>query len=352
LQRQLLDIKADPNKRITEGSAPLLTASYNGKVSCVRQLLENKADPNSSNSYYHSTPLLCAVRNNDFPTVELLLNAKAQPPHNSSTGSLELLIAVENKNTDMVSALLEHKSAPDSRYFCDTALTLAIRSGSKHVVAALLDAKADVNLPTWVDKITPYMCAQKHKNPDIMKLLQDRIMSDTKDVHKKSDLPLSTLQNIKFNFNEKKYNQESAQAIYRRLLLHYDYDLNKLYKNKEFQNLMKNKTAFIEVVSLHDEIVKQMPASEYVFIYSPPDFHIDNFRRQYSEALIKFYGDLLTSRYIYPHIRDNWSREDLLEVIHCVKPLHFDFVLQSLAKDYGLPPEKTPEQKNRRCWFW
>lgn len=129
LVKLLLKYKADVNTQASNGETALHTCIANKTpetVSIVKLLLEHKADPNKADSIGR-TPLLWAAQNNCVETAILLLNDNAAVNHQDQDGA--------------------------------TALHYACKSGHKEVVKVLLAHRANVNIPTYTQRVTPLIAA-------------------------------------------------------------------------------------------------------------------------------------------------------------------------------------------------
>jgi ankyrin repeat protein len=216
----------DVNVPESDGSTPLLWATYKVDHDLVRALLKAGAKANVTNKY-GATPLTEAVKLGDIELVRMLLDGKADAdsPNQdgqtalmlaSSIGSMkiaELLIsrganvnAVENfrgqtalmwaaagNHPDIVDLLLAHKASVKVRAKYDdwprqmtsepraqfrqtgglTALLYATRSGCYRCAVSIVKAGADVNQPN-PDGITPLINALDTRSYDIAMFLLDQ----------------------------------------------------------------------------------------------------------------------------------------------------------------------------------
>lgn len=123
-------------------------------------------------------PLVLAVRNIFPQMVKILLEADADPNVFDRTGKSPLNIAVEYDDKPIVKMLLEAKANPnvrDFKYFISP-LWWATYIESTDIVQLLLDAKADVHLPS-IHCESPLDKAKNDQNKEILSLMQKSLES-------------------------------------------------------------------------------------------------------------------------------------------------------------------------------
>lgn len=145
----LLAKKADPNGRLADGATALSWAAHWNDVGSADALLKAGADPNASDDL-GVTALALACQNGSAAMAERLIAGGADPNRSKRTGETPLMTAAFTGNVVLVRLLLKHgadvnRAATDSK---QTALMWAIAERHTEVVAALLDAKADVHART------------------------------------------------------------------------------------------------------------------------------------------------------------------------------------------------------------
>jgi ankyrin repeat protein/predicted Ser/Thr protein kinase len=107
--RLLLEKKANPNLKASDGSTPLIEAVSNGKMAAAKLLLDNGADVNLA-SANGLTPLLIAAEGNSYikspsEMISLLLAHKADTKAVDSQGRTPLALATANKNAPAIELL-------------------------------------------------------------------------------------------------------------------------------------------------------------------------------------------------------------------------------------------------------
>jgi ankyrin repeat protein len=95
MARQLVDSKADVNRRSANGTPPLTVAIINNHIQLARYLLQAGADPNIADDYHKRPPLFAAIemRNLNFPP-------ETPPPPPGAGDPLELVRELLNKGAD------------------------------------------------------------------------------------------------------------------------------------------------------------------------------------------------------------------------------------------------------------
>jgi len=226
--RERLRAGADVNAAQSDGSRPILWAVYQVDHELVQALIAKKADVNAAN-VFGATPIAEAAKLGDTRMVKLLLDAGAKPEGTTPDGETALMMAIKlghlpvveqlvkaganvnatekfNKQTALMWAASAPKNAPEMvklllskgadvkprALFTDwesqitsepraqyravgglTALLYAVRDGCYFCVTELLDAGADINLPT-PEAVTPLMLALDNDRLEIAKFLIDR----------------------------------------------------------------------------------------------------------------------------------------------------------------------------------
>ncbi len=144
--KALLEAKADPNFKSSNGFTPLNLVAQQGNTDAVKILLASGADPNSPNTK-NETPLYSAIMNYHFDTAYALLEAKANPNVVTAYGWAPLTAAIIFGKPKMVEALL--KAGADPLHKGDngqTLLELATRLWNPEVIG-LIQAAQEKHLP-------------------------------------------------------------------------------------------------------------------------------------------------------------------------------------------------------------
>ena len=130
----LLKAGADPNSALPEGETALMTAARTGNVESIKLLVETGAKIGAKENWQGQTALMWAASQNNAAAVKALIDLGADKNERS-----KLLSFPEFKfeTSGMVVTVL-----PRGGW---TPLMYAARDGAKDAVAALADAKADLN---------------------------------------------------------------------------------------------------------------------------------------------------------------------------------------------------------------
>jgi len=136
LTELLLKAGADPNGATLEGETVLMTAARTGNADVIKALAAHGAKINSAEQWQGQTPLMFAASQNNAAAIKTLIELGANKNEKS-----KLLSFPEFKfeTSGMVVTVL-----PRGGW---TPLMYAARDGAIDAVAALADAKADLNLP-------------------------------------------------------------------------------------------------------------------------------------------------------------------------------------------------------------
>ena len=159
---------------------PLIVATVNGNLDCVKVLLNYKGDIESRNegygSYHSYTPLLIAAFNGYFDVLSCLVENGADV--NKGTGDINctpLMIASRNGHVNSVALLLRHGADIDLKDVSGrTAFNHAAENDldSCEVLSCLLENGADVNnIGDDTITCTPLMIASRKGNVNIVAFL-------------------------------------------------------------------------------------------------------------------------------------------------------------------------------------
>ena len=121
------------------GGVPLISASINERLSCIRMLLAAGADVNRTNDS-DRTALYFAAEQGKPEAVALLLAAKARVDHRDSAGQTALWAACEQGHEKVVARLLAAGANPRITVQAVTPLCRAAQRGHPKVVEQLLAA--------------------------------------------------------------------------------------------------------------------------------------------------------------------------------------------------------------------
>jgi ankyrin repeat protein len=160
--RMLLDAGSGPEGANPDGQTALMLAVRKGDVALVQMLADAGANVNAAEHVQDQTPLMWAVSasQNAEEMVRILIAKGAD-------------VNATARYTDWPSQITSEPRAQYHPYGGLTALLYAARGGCYGCIEALVDAGADVNLPT-PEGVTPLMIALDNDHTDVAKLLLDR----------------------------------------------------------------------------------------------------------------------------------------------------------------------------------
>ena len=160
--KMLLDAGAEPEGANPDGQTALMLAIKTGETAVVETLIKAGANVNTVERFHKQTPLMwaAAAPRNAGAMVKLLLAKGAD-------------VKPRALYTDWPSQITSEPRAQYRPVGGLTALLYAARDGCYDCVVALLDAGADVNVPT-PDGVTALILALDNDHNDVAKLLLDR----------------------------------------------------------------------------------------------------------------------------------------------------------------------------------
>ena len=159
--------------------AQLLNSAENGDVNLVRSLLARGANIETLDGK-SETPLLVAIEANKLDVAKLLLDHGANIEARSGWNSTPLILAVRIGLTNEVKLLLDRGAnieAIDGSVdydWKDTPLLIAAKHGETDIVRLLLVHGANIDVVDQSYRRTPLAWAIEKKEPEIVKLLQDK----------------------------------------------------------------------------------------------------------------------------------------------------------------------------------
>jgi len=160
--KMLLDAGAEPEGANADGQTALMLAIKTGETGVVEMLIKAGADVNTVEKFHRQTPLMWA----------------AAAPRNA--GAMVRMLLANGADfrrralyTDWPSQITSEPRAQYRPVGGLTALLYAAREGCYDCVEALIDAGADVNIPT-PEGVTALMLALDNDHNDVAKLLLDR----------------------------------------------------------------------------------------------------------------------------------------------------------------------------------
>jgi ankyrin repeat protein len=145
--RELLQSGADVNAAQNDGSTPLLWAVYQVDEELVADLLRREADPSTANSF-GASPLSEAARLANLNLVEQLLDAGADPDSANADGQTPLMLAAYNGSVDVARALIKEDANVNAveAWTGQTALMWAAARNHPEMAELLIENGADVNV--------------------------------------------------------------------------------------------------------------------------------------------------------------------------------------------------------------
>jgi ankyrin repeat protein len=167
----LLDLGADPNKRISEGSGntPLYLATIRGHTNVMALLLESNAQVNFMNEN-GNTAIHGAVIANQLNAIDILYQAGADINSQNNNKKTPLHMAVIEGNLNAVNMLLRmgaNPNLPDRHGF--TALHIASKNKLADIVEVLIKFGANIGARTRDNRVP----SQLTKNKQILTLLKN-----------------------------------------------------------------------------------------------------------------------------------------------------------------------------------
>jgi ankyrin repeat protein len=156
---------ADVKARTSSGNTPLIAAAaHTDNLAVVKLLLDKGADLQLANKN-NVSPLVAAVYAGDAPSVKFLLERGCKPTeiHNlfGAAKNSILVVAAQMANAEIVELLLAHGTdinASDPN-FAGHALNYALLSQKPDIARRLIEAGADLQLPSPVGKTPPIVLA-------------------------------------------------------------------------------------------------------------------------------------------------------------------------------------------------
>ena len=161
--------------RVGAASSELADAVMKRNGDAVRSLLQRKADVNAP-QIDGTTALHWAVRLDDLNTADALIRAGANVSAANRAGATPMQLAALNGNAAMVAALVKAGADPNVplTQSGDTALMMASRTGRVDAIKVLLDNGAKVNTKEAWGGTTALMWAVSEGQAAAVKLLVDR----------------------------------------------------------------------------------------------------------------------------------------------------------------------------------
>lgn len=156
---ELVRAGADVNAPQNDGTTPLHWAVYQVDEELTAALLRNEADPNVSN-HFGWTPLMEAAKLAEPQLVRLLLEAGADPNEDNQDGQTPLMLAARNGAVEVVELLVEHGADvnAEENWGGQTALMWAAAENHPEVAELLIAKGADVNRRArvfdWATQVT------------------------------------------------------------------------------------------------------------------------------------------------------------------------------------------------------
>jgi uncharacterized protein len=142
---RLLDAGADPDMANSDGQTPLMLAAWTGVVEVAELLINHGANVNAEEGWTGQSALMWAASRNHAGMAELLIANGADVHVRARTFDWERQITAEPRN--------QYRPAGGL-----TPLLFAARSGCLRCAQAIIDADADVDMPS-PEGVTPLMVA-------------------------------------------------------------------------------------------------------------------------------------------------------------------------------------------------
>jgi ankyrin repeat protein len=160
--------------KVGAAGTELADAAMRRNGEAVRSLLQRKADVNAP-QLDGTTALHWAVRLDDLDTADMLIHAGANVSAANRAGATPMQLAALNGNAAMVAKLI--KAGADSNVpltpYGDTALMMASRTGKTDAINVLLDGGAKVNTKETWGGTTALMWAVAERHAAAVKTLID-----------------------------------------------------------------------------------------------------------------------------------------------------------------------------------
>ncbi|MGA2704320.1 MAG: ankyrin repeat domain-containing protein [Isosphaeraceae bacterium] len=174
LLASLLEKGLEPDLRNALGQTPLMVASLNGQLECVKLLITKGANPNSQDNEL-TTPLMYACHTYEsLEVARILVRMGAQVDVQDKFGRTALMVASSNGLLDSVNILLSNSADPNiASANQETALTFAIVWNHPLVVKSLVESGANLG---WKDSKgwTPLKYSIYQGNDSICEYLSSR----------------------------------------------------------------------------------------------------------------------------------------------------------------------------------
>jgi len=198
---RLLASGGNPNLANPEGETPLMTAARTGKIDAVRVLLDKGADVNAKENQREQTALMWAAVEGHTPVVKLLLERGAQVNVQTNVYVPEGDAPPPRPAQASGAGVARQRAVPTANGKMSP-LLFAARQGHKEIVQLLLDAGADINMPS-ANHTSPVLIAILNGHIQLaMTLLQKGADPNLIDDYKRG--PLFAATDIS-NFNHEKY---------------------------------------------------------------------------------------------------------------------------------------------------
>ncbi len=181
----LLRARACVDRGAVDRATPLFVAIMYSHEAAVSALIRAKACVDKARQSV--TPLHQAVRGAQLPTVSALVVAKAHLDPLDSVGRTPLCLAYGLGHSDIAAYLVEAKASLDAVDMANlrvtTALHVAAQKADVHDVAALVNAKANIDA-TDEHGYTPLFVAVRRRNRPVIKhLVAAKACVHTRDTH-------------------------------------------------------------------------------------------------------------------------------------------------------------------------